>query len=110
MIDLLLCFPNYTTAAQVGVALGFTAQNPDGTFRTTQATETLAICVIGEHFYPTGQTTTDSEGRTIPVFVGDGKWWVMVRSLVEMPVPEAVQAYIVTPDPLDPLIPNQRWA
>lgn len=110
MIDLLLCFPDYTTAAQVGVALGFTAQNPDGTFRTTQATETLAICVIGEHYFPNGQTTTNDDGLTVPVFVGDGKWWVMVRSLVEMPVPEAIQPYIVTLDPQDPLIPNQRWA
>lgn len=110
MIDLLLCFPNYTTAAQVGVALGFTEQNGDGTFRTTQAAQTLAICVIGEHWYPSGQTITGDRGQTIPVFVGDGQWWVMVRSLVEMPVPEAIQSYIVTPDSQNPLIPNQRWA
>jgi hypothetical protein len=109
MIDLLLCFPDYSTAAQVGVALGFTAQNGDGTYRTTQATETLGICVIGEHFYQTGNTIT-IDGRTVPEFAGDGKWWVMVRGLVELPVPEAIQPYVVTPNPADPLIPNVRWA
>ena len=49
MIDVLLKFANQTQAAQVGQALGYTTQDPEtGEWQTTQATETLAICVIGE--------------------------------------------------------------
>ena len=59
MIDVLLKFANQTQAAQVGQALGYTTQDPEtGEWHTTQATETLAICVIGEHWVPTGETTT----------------------------------------------------
>lgn len=110
MIDVLLKFPNYQTATQIGMALGYTSQNQDGTFETTEATNTLAICVIGEHFYPNGQTITSELGSQVSVLVGDGAWWVMVRSLVEMEIPAQIQPFIIQPNQDDPLIPNRHWA
>lgn len=95
MIDLLLCFPSQAAAAQIGQALGYTVPDGAGGWNTTEATLTLAVCVIGEHY----------QGET-----GDGKWWVMVRSLVNIPVPEAIIPYIVQPDPSNPAIPNRVWA
>lgn len=111
MIDLLLKFPSREVAAQVGQGLGYSTQDPDtGEWQTTQATETLAICVIGEHWVPTGETTTGPMGEPVPVYAGDGQWWVMVRSLVDMAIPAEIQPFIVQPDPENPAIPNQRWA
>jgi len=95
MIDLLLCFPSQNAAAQIGMALGYTLPDGNGGWNTTEATLTLAVCVIGEH----------SVGG-----VPDGKWWVMVRSLVDIPVPDAITPYIVQRDPNNPAIPNQVWA
>ena len=111
MIDVLLKFSSQTQAAQVGQALGYTTQDPDtGEWHTTQATLDLAICVIGEHWVPTGQTTTGPNGEPVPVYAGDGQWWVMVRSLVDMQIPAEIQPFIVVPNPEDPSIPNQKWA
>lgn len=111
MIDLLLKFPSQEVAAQVGQGLGYSTQNPEtGEWRTTQATLDLAICVIGEHFAPTGETTTGPSGEPVPVMAGDGKWWVMVRSLVEIELPAEILPFIVERDPTDPAIPNQVWA
>ena len=109
--DVLLRFDTQTQAAQVGQALGYSTQDPEtGNWQTTQATLDLAICVIGEHYKPTGQTTTGPNGDPVPVFAGDGKWWVMVRSLVEIELPAQILAYIVERDPENPAIPNQVWA
>lgn len=111
MIDLLLKFASQEEAAQIGQALGFTTQDPEtGEWHTTEATETLAICVIGEHFAPTGETTPGPDGEPMPVYAGDGHWWVMVRSLVDMAIPAEIQPFVVAPDPENPAIPNQRWA
>ncbi len=111
MIDVLLKFANQTQAAQVGQALGYTTQDSEtGEWQTTQATLDLAICVIGEHFAPTGENTTGPNGEPVPVYAGDGQWWVMVRSLVDMAIPAEIQPFIVQPDPENPAIPNQRWA
>jgi hypothetical protein len=44
------------------------------------------------------------------VFEGDGKWWVMVRSLVEIELPAQILPYIVERDPANPAIPSQVWA
>ena len=111
MIDVLLKFPSQLVAAQVGQGLGYSTQNPEtGEWRTTQATLDLAICVIGEHYAPTGATTEGPSGEPVPVMAGDGKWWVMVRSLVDIAIPAEIQSFIVVPDPENPAIPNQVWA
>lgn len=97
MIDILLCFPSQNAAAQIGQAMGYTVADGQGGWNTTEATLTMAVCVIGEHY--TG---------TPPV--GDGKWWVMVRSLVDMAIPPAIIPYVVTRDPNNPAIPGNVWA
>ena len=102
MIDVLLCFPSQTVAAQVGAAMGYSVADGNGGWKTTQATLTLGICVIGEHFRP-GATPADP-------WIGDGKWWVMVRSLVDMSIPPEVAQFVVARDPSNPAIPNQKWA
>jgi hypothetical protein len=111
MIDLLLKFPSQLVAAQVGQALGYSTQDLDtGEWQTTQATLDLAICVIGEHYAPTGETTEGPNGEQVPVFANDGKWWVMVRSLVEIELPAQILPFIVERDPANPAIPKQVWA
>ena len=111
MIDVLLKFPSQLVAAQVGQGLGYSTQDPEsGEWRTAQATLDLAICVIGEHYAPTGETTTGPSGEPVPVMAGDGKWWVMVRSLVEIELPAEILPFIVDRDPESPAIPNQVWA
>lgn len=111
MIDLLLRFPSQLVAAQVGQGLGYSTQDPEtGEWQTTQATLDLGICVIGEHFLPTGETIEGPMGEHVPVLAGDGQWWVMVRSLVDMPIPAEIQAFIVQPNPADATIPNRVWA
>lgn len=112
MIDLLLKFPSRDVAVQVGQALGVTSPSEEvqGTFETIQADHELAVCIIGEHFVPTGNVLTDPEGGEYPEMVGDGAWWVMIRSIPDQPVPPELQPYAVTPNPADPTIPNRRWA
>lgn len=112
MIDLLLKFPSVDVAVQVGQALGVTApsEEGDGTFATIQADHNVAVCVIGEHFVPTGVTLTDDEGNEHPEMIGDGQWWVMIRGRDGTPVPPDLDPYIVTPNPADPTIPDRRWA
>jgi len=109
--DVLLRFDSQFQAAQVGQALGYSTQDPEtGDWQTTQATLDLAICVIGEHYTPTRETTMGPNGDSVPVLAGDGKWWVMVRSLVEIELPAQILPYIVERDPANPAIPNQVWA
>jgi hypothetical protein len=109
--DVLLRFDSQLQAAQVGRSLGYSTQDLDtGEWSTTQATLDLAICVMGEHYAPTGDTTEGQNGEPVPVFAGDGKWWVMVRSLVEIELPAQILPYIVVRDPENPAIPNQVWA
>jgi hypothetical protein len=111
MIDILLRFPSREAAAQIGMALGYTTQDPEtGDYQTTQATLDLAVCIIGEHFAPNGETTEGPNGESVPVLVGDGQYWVMVRSLVDMEIPPEVQPFVVERNPDDPTIPNQAWA
>ncbi len=109
--DVLLRFDSQLQAAQIGQALGYSTQDPEtGEWRTTQATLDLAICVIGEHYYPSGETTEGPNGEPMQVMAGDGKWWVMVRSLIEMALPEQILPFIVERNPADATIPNRVWA
>lgn len=111
MIDKLLRFQSQLVAAEVGEQLGYTTKDPKtGEYQTTQATLDLAICVIGEHSYPNGETTEGPNGEQVPVFVGDGQWWVMVRSLIDVEIPAEVLPFVVESNPADPMIPNRVWA
>lgn len=112
MLDALLRFNSQLEAAQVGQALGFTKIDPEtNEVTTTQATLDTAVCIIGEHFI---SQPNDQNGDPVPP-VGDGKWWVLVRYLKdEADLPpgalQAVQPFMVTPDPNDQAIPNRTWA
>lgn len=97
MIDVLLRFPSRDVAAQIGAAMGYTTLGEDGEWKTTEATLTLAVCVIGQHY--TGNPP-----------VGDGKWWVMVRSLIDIPVPDSILQFVVPRDPNNSAIPGNIWA
>lgn len=111
MLDVLLRFDSEAQAAQIGMALGYTTQDPDTkAFSVTQATMDLAACVIGAHWKPDGTTTAAPDGTQVPNYVSDNKWWVMVRSMKDLEIPKEIQPFIVTPDPNNPAIPNQRWA
>jgi hypothetical protein len=115
MIDILLSFPSFEVATQVGVALGYVQvddiMNPQ-VIETIQATFDMAICVIGEHWVPTDDL--DEEGNS--VMVGDGKWWVLVRSLVNIELPEPIQPFIAwvstsgEPMPDNVAVPKRQWA
>jgi hypothetical protein len=109
--DVLLRFDSQLQAAQVGQQLSYSTQDPEtGEWSTTQATLDLAICVIGEHYIATGETTEGPNGELVPVMAGDGHWWVMVRSLVEMELPAQILPFVVERDPENPAIPNRVWA
>ena len=111
MIDVLLQFASEDQAAAIGEQLGYTVRDPKtDKWVTTTATLTLAICVIGEHYYPDGTTTTGPHGDTVPVLKGDSQYWVMVRSLIEIPLPPEILPFIVARDPGNPEIPTQIWA
>jgi hypothetical protein len=115
VIDLLLSFPSFEVATQVGVALGYVQvddiNNPQQ-IETMQADFNMAICIIGEHRIPSG----DFDEEDNPIMVGDGKWWVLVRSLQDIELPEAINPFIVWSSlsgedmPDDPLVPKRRWA
>ena len=108
MLDVLLKFPDRQTAALVGEQLGYTTIDPEtGEISTTQATLTLAICVIGVHYYP-DPTDLDEEGN--PKLKADNQYWVMVRSLVDMDLPPEILPFVVERNPDDPTQPQQRWA
>jgi hypothetical protein len=111
MIDLLLKFQSQEQAGLIGEQLGYTTRDPDtGEFQTTQATLTLAICVIGVHYYPDGTTSEGPSGEQVPNLVADNQYWVMVRSLVDMVIPPEIQPFIVERNPSDPTQPQQNWA
>ena len=108
MLDVLLKFPDRQTAALVGEQLGYTTIDPEtGEISTTQATLTLAICVIGVHYYP-DPTDLDEEGN--PKLKADNQYWVMVRSLVDMDLPPEILPFVVERNPDDPTQPQNRWA
>ena len=111
MIDVLLQFASEDQAAAIGEQLGYTVRDPEtDKWVTTTATLTLAICVIGEHYYPDGTTTTGLHGETVPVLRGDSQYWVMVRSLIEIPLPPEILPFIGARDLNNPEIPTQIWA
>ena len=108
MQDLLLKFDSQEQAGLIGEQLGYTTRDPEtGEFHTTQATLTLAICIIGVHYYP-DPVEVDAEGN--PVLKADNQYWVMVRSLVDMPIPAEIEPFIVERNLDDSTQPQQRWA
>jgi hypothetical protein len=99
MIDYLLKFPSKAVAEQFGIANGFAKLDPEsGLVFSSLASHTHALHQIGEHN-------------------GDGKYWVLFRDLVGIPVPEGGEQFIFwsstreMPRPQDdPSVPNIFWA
>ena len=97
MIDYLLKFPNKATAEQFGIANGFAKLDPEsGVVFSSLASHTHALHQIGEHN-------------------GDGKYWVLFRDLVGIPVPPDADPYIFwssdsgLPRPSGSDIPSTQW-
>ena len=75
MLDILLKFDSQEQAGLIGEQLGYTTRDPEtGAWNTTQATLTLAICVIGVHYYPDGTTTEGPNGEQIPNLKADNQY------------------------------------
>jgi len=75
MTDYLLRFTSKQVAEQFGIANGFAAADENGEVQSSLASHTHALCVIGEHN-------------------GDGKYWVLFRDLVGIPVPAGGEQFI----------------
>lgn len=95
MIDLLIRFPSRIAAVQFGNAAGYTSADPDQGDVTIQATSDFAICVIGDHYLPSGNMLPDGEGGEVPEMVADGFWWVLFRAISDIPVPAEIEPLIV---------------
>jgi len=75
MTDYILRFPSKAVAEQFGIANGFAAVDENGEVQSSLASHTHALHVIGEHN-------------------GDGKYWVLFRDLVGIPIPEGGEQFI----------------
>lgn len=109
MTDYLLKFPSKSVAEQFGIANGFAhVDEESGTVVTSVASHEHALCEIGEHN-------------------GDGKYWILFRDCVDLPVPDGAEQFIYwssdfvvqdedgsdipVPRPTDdPNVPNIFWA
>lgn len=107
MIDYILKFPSKEVAIQFGLANGFTTIGENGEPQSTLASHEHALYIIGEHF-----TGGD---ENIPA-TGDGKWWVLFRDLLELPIPSGGEQYIYwssvsgSPPPSRQDAPSISWA
>ena len=108
MIDYILKFQSKEAAEQFGIANGFAATDKDGEIQPAPASHTQALHVIGEHFVGGDEDTPA---------IGDGKYWVLFRDLIGIPIPEGGEAFIYwtsasgEPRPTDdPATPNAFWA
>lgn len=102
MKDLLIRFPDRESAIAFGASIGCT--DPDSE-ETAPYVAPLNLHVIGIHSY--ADPEDDSEDPAILTAPG---WWVMVRGPEDYPIPSEIAALVVEPDPLNPAIPNRRWA
>jgi hypothetical protein len=121
MIDYLLRFPNRDTAVQFGIANGFAKPDENGEAQISIASHEHALCVIGEHWVQQPDINGDPQPS-----IGDGKWWVLFRDLVGIPIPEGGEQFIYwcsewtvddedgnpvpVPRPISDDVPNTFWA
>lgn len=126
MIDYLLKFPDRATADQYGLGAGYTCLDAEGFAITSTSGADYALCVIGEHWGPTGEMITTDDGIEYEETISDRCCWVLFRDLDDKPTPESVLPYIVWSSIMtigsgeniklverptdDPLIPNRFWA
>jgi hypothetical protein len=94
MIDYLLRFPSKSIAEQFGIASGFAYIDEEGKVISSMASETHALYEIGEHFKPTGKTYINEFDTESPELIGDGKYWVLFRDLIGIPIPDGADKFI----------------
>jgi hypothetical protein len=88
--DILFRFPSVEAATRVG-RLMRTVREDDTPILASFA---FAQLVIGEHMIPTGVMIPGPFGD-IPEMDGDGKHWILLRTLQDIPIPTSVAAYAV---------------
>jgi hypothetical protein len=130
MIDYILKFPSKEVAQHFGLANGFAVQNESGDIVSRLASYEHALYEIGEHFIAQQTDIVDeSETESIieqPALIGDGRYWVLFRDLVGIPIPDGADQFIYwssnqtflkddqevyVPRPTeDPNVPNIFWA
>jgi hypothetical protein len=109
--DYLLKFPSQSIAEQFGIANGFAAPDENGEVRSTLASHTHAMHVVGEHWI----AQPDIDGEPQPA-IGDGQWWVLFRDLVGIPIPDGGEQFIFwssasdEPRPISDDVPSVWWA
>ena len=90
IIDTLFKFPSETASLHAGRLMGTLNTETDEPILATFA---FAQVIIGEHFVPTG-AIIDTPMGPVPEVDGDGKHWILFRALEEVPVPNALSAYV----------------
>ncbi len=96
MIDYILKFPSQAIAEQFGIANGFATPDENGEVKSTLASHTHAMHVVGEH--------------------NGADWWVLFRDLVGIPIPEGGEQFIFwssasdEPRPISDDVPSVWWA
>ena len=94
MIDYLLRFPSKSIAEQFKIASGFAYIDEEGKVISSMASETHALYEIGEHFKPTVKTYINEFDTESPELIGDGKYWVLFRDLIGIPIPDGADKFI----------------
>jgi hypothetical protein len=123
MIDYLLKFPDRESANQYGLSAGYTSLDGEGFAITSTAGADYALCVIGEHYAPTGEKVTTPDGIEYDETVSDGACWILFRDLADKTTPESITPYIIWSSNMktsegaavarpttDAAIPNRFWA
>jgi hypothetical protein len=96
MIDYILRFPSKEVAEQFGIANGFVVTDEGGEPRSTLASHTHAMHVIGEH--------------------NGADWWVLFRDIEGIPIPEGAEQFLFwssasgEPRPVSDDVPSVWWA
>lgn len=123
MIDYLLKFPDRETANQYGLSAGYTSLDGEGFAITSTSSDDYALCVIGEHYAPTGEKVTTDDGIEYDETASDGACWILFRDLADKTTPESIVPYIIWSSSMktaegdavarpvaDPAVPNRFWA
>jgi len=108
MIDYLLKFDTQEQAVQFGLDNGFVSFDEDGNPVTTLATHTYALAILGPWIHQIG---TGQDGN--PIFVSDGKHWVLFRDAANLEVPTGADQFIVWTSEQGPRpenAPQTAWA
>ena len=112
MADFILCAPNEAALVAAAVAMGFA--DALGNIITqgripgdSDPHASYFLNVVGEVEQPTGETTTDAQGNSVPVMAVVPGWWARIRvnglnpfasGLIAIPPSLTVYALVTLPD------------